>query len=343
MRFVVRLKNIVEILFEPPDESGVFLLSLSGSEVLSVTKGHAMLEQVRKKKEGIVNPAEPLQHVNELHQSTFAFLEKYPDGEQGAFAVTDHLNRRWVLKWAPGACNVPWMQGAKTVTDMLHSRGYPAPHYLLIEGIPEGIYSIQSALPGSPLRILTTTLLPRLFELNELQVAQAIPSRKEWHQEVINTVLFGGEGYCLHSSLQQDSQCTADLLQTLQALVMAHQDEPHRTNDIVHGDFQHSNILIEDGQISGVVDWDGFAAGDCIFDIATLLFYSYDVVDVREQLWKYVLERASLNLLSIYAAHLILRQVDWSLRYHERTTSERYIVRGQMLLQEIAHRSFSAL
>lgn len=292
--------------------------------------------------EDIVNPAELLQHLNALHQTTFTLLEKYPDGEQGAFAVTDHLGRRWVLKWAPDAHNVPWMQEAKTVTDLLRSRGYPAPHYLLIEGIPEGIYSIQSALPGSPLRTLTTTLLPRLFELNELQVGQAIPGRKDWHQEVINTVLLGGDGYCLHTSLQQESQRTADLLQTLQALVMAHQDEPHRTNDIVHGDFQHANILMQDGQISGVVDWDGFAAGDCTFDIATLLFYSYDLVDVRELLWNYALERASLNLLSIYAAHLILRQVDWSLRYHDHTTSERYITRGQILLQEITHRSLSA-
>ncbi|HEU5377923.1 MAG TPA: phosphotransferase [Ktedonobacteraceae bacterium] len=289
-----------------------------------------------------MNPAELLQHLNALHQTTFTLLEKYPDGEQGAFAVTDHLGRRWVLKWAPDAHNVPWMQEAKTVTDLLRSRGYPAPHYLLIEGIPEGIYSIQSALPGSPLRTLTTTLLPRLFELNELQVGQAIPGRKDWHQEVINTVLLGGDGYCLHTSLQQESQRTADLLQTLQALVMAHQDEPHRTNDIVHGDFQHANILMQDGQISGVVDWDGFAAGDCTFDIATLLFYSYDLVDVRELLWNYALERASLNLLSIYAAHLILRQVDWSLRYHDHTTSERYITRGQILLQEITHRSLSA-
>jgi thiamine kinase-like enzyme len=176
-----------------------------------------------------------------------------------------------------------------------------------------------------------------MLELNRLQVEQAIPGRKDWHHEVINTVLFGGDGYCLHASLQQHSQGTSDLLQTLQTLVMAHQDEPHRTNDIVHGDFQHSNILIHDEQISGIVDWDGSFAGDCTFDIATLLFYSYDTVDVREQLWGEALERASLKLLSMYFAHLILRQVDWSLRYHDQTTSERYITRGQMLLQEIAH------
>lgn len=300
------------------------------------------LSEPEQRKEDTMKPAELLQRMNTLHRTTFALLEKYPDGEQGAFVVADHLSRRWVLKWAPGALDLQWMQGAKTVTDLLRSLSYPAPHYLLIGKIPEGIYSIQSVLPGFPVRQLSPTLLPRVFELNQLHVGRAIPGRKDWHQEVINTVLLGGEGYCFHPSLQQHSRDTADLLQTLQALVMAHQDEPHRTDDIVHGDFQHANILTQDEQISGVVDWDGFGIGDCIFDIVTLLFYSYDTVEVREQLWNYALERASLKLVSIYLAHLILRQVDWSLRYHDQTTSERYIIRGQTLLQEITHRSHSA-
>jgi len=279
-----------------------------------------------------MDPVELLQQVNALHQTTFTLVEKYSDGEQGAFAITDHLNRRWVLKWTPEARNLQWMQGAKTVADLLRSLGYPAPYYLLIGKIPAGIYSIQSVLPGFPMRHLLPALLPRLFELNELQVGRAISGRKDWHQEVINTVLFGGDGYCLHASLQQHSPVTANLLQTLQTLVIAHQDEPHRTNDIVHGDFQHSNILIHDEQISGIVDWDGSCAGDCTFDIATLLFYSYDVVEVRERLWDYALKRASLRLLSMYLAHLILRQVDWSLRHHDLATSERYINRGLVLL-----------
>ena len=288
-----------------------------------------------------MEPVELLQQINTLHGTAFVSIEKYADGEQGAFAIADHLNRRWVLKWAPGAYNLQWMQGAKTVTDLLRSLNYPAPYYLLIEKIPEGIYSIQSVLPGSPMRRLLPALLPRLFELNDLQVGRAIPGRKDWHQEVIKTVLFGGDGYCLHASLQQHSQATADLLQTLQTLVISYQDEPHRTNDIVHGDFQHSNILIHDEQISGIVDWDGSCAGDCTFDIATLLFYSYDVVEVRERLWDYALERVSLKLLSMYFAHLILRQVDWSLRHHDQATSGRYITRGQMLLEEISGRFIS--
>lgn len=288
-----------------------------------------------------MDPVELLQQVNALHQTTFTLVEKYSDGEQGAFAITDHLNRRWVLKWAAEAHNLQWMQGAKTVTDLLRSLSYPAPYYLLIGKIPEGIYSIQSVLPGSPLRRLPPTLLPRLFELNELQVGRAIPGRKDWHQEVINTVLFGGDGYCLHTSLQQYSRDTADLLQELQALVIAYQAEPHRTSDIVHGDFQHSNILMHDEQISGIVDWDGSFTGDCTFDIATLLFYSYDAPEVRDRLWDYALARVSLRLLSMYFAHLILRQVDWSLRHHDQATSGRYITRGQILLEEIRQRFLS--
>jgi Phosphotransferase enzyme family len=289
-----------------------------------------------------MKPAELLQYINALHRTTFALVEQYPDGEQGAFAITDQSKRQCVLKWAPGAYNLSWMQEAKTVTDLLRSIGYPAPTYLFIGRAPGGIYSIQSALPGSPMRSLTPTLLPGLLELNRLQVGRALPGRKDWHQEVISTVLFGGDDYCLHPPLQQYSRGTADLLQELQALVVAHQDEPHRTSDIVHGDFQHSNILMHDEQISGVIDWDGSYAGDCIFDVATLLFYSYDVLEVRERLWDYAVERASLKLLSMYFAHLILRQVDWSLRHHDQATSERYITRGEPLLQEVAHRSRSA-
>jgi hypothetical protein len=289
-----------------------------------------------------MEPGELLQQINTRQGATFALVRKYVDGETGAFAITDQSGERYVLKWAAGAKNLQWAEGARAVTDRLRSVGYPVPRYLYIGILSEGIYSIQSALPGSPLRSLTIALLPRLLELNELQRGRAIPDKKSWHEEVIKTVLYGGDGYCLYSSMQQYSQETAGLLQELQSLVVAYQDEPHRTEDIVHGDFQQSNILIHAGQISGVIDWDGGYAGDCTFDIATLLFYSYDVPEVREQLWEYALARASIKLLAFYFAHLILRQVDWSLRYHDQTTGERYIVRSQMLLQEIEQRQFSA-
>lgn len=279
---------------------------------------------------------ELLRNINTIHQTTFELGEKYTTGEQGAFAVFNQEGLRGVLKWMPGVDDAGRLERARVVTDRLHRIGYPVPRYLHIGKALEGSYSIQAALPGVSMPLSTVAEhLPRLLEINALQVDQAFPDLPDWHEEAVKTVLLGGEGYCLHSSLQQYSHATATMLSELQQLVSAHQDTPHRRNDVVHDDFQYANILVHNHQVTGVVDWDGVHAGDCVFDIATLLFYSYDDHIVRKQLWKSTLERANLKLLSVYLAHLILRQIDWSLRHHNQRTIERYLNRGSAILVDI--------
>lgn len=59
--------------------------------------------------------------------------------------------------------------------------------------------------------------------------------------------------------------------------------------------------------------------GDRAFDLATMLFYLYDRHDIRERLRGRVLELTSRRALSAYLAHMLLRQVDWSLRHHPGT------------------------
>lgn len=277
-----------------------------------------------------------LQQINKIHATTFELGTRYATGEQGAFAVTDHMGRKAVLKWRPGTHSLRRCQQAKAVTDLLRSISYPAPCYLCIGNALGGTYSLQLALPGSPPSVITSASLPRLLELNALQIGCALPELPDWHDEVVNTVLFGGDGYCLHTSLQQHSSETADLLRSLQTLVSTYRDAPHRVRDIVHGDFHNTNILVHDGQVSGVIDWDAPFAGDCSFDVATLLFYSYDVPEMREILWQYILERASPKLLSVYLAHLILRQVDWSLRHHDQATIDCYLSRAHAILSSFS-------
>jgi hypothetical protein len=286
--------------------------------------------------EKIMQWNELLQKINTTHQTTFELGERYTTGEQGAFAIFNQEGKRGVLKWMPGAGDSGRLERARVVTDRLHSIGYPVPRYLYIGEALEGTYSIQLSLPGVSMPLSTMAeYLPRLLELNVLQVDQAFPGLPDWHQEAVKTVLFGGEGYCLHSSLQQYSHVTTTMLSDLQRLVATHRDTPHRKNDVVHSDLQYTNILVHDHQITGVVDWDAVHAGDCVFDIATLLFYSYDDRAVCEQLWQFALERASFRLLSVYLAHLILRQVDWSLRHHDQRTIERFLNRGTTLLVEM--------
>lgn len=64
---------------------------------------------------------------------------------------------------------------------------------------------------------------------------------------------------CL-THLQQRQQQEASLLQELDA-----------ETGLVHGDFNPTNILIQDGQVSGVLDWDYCHSGTIYIDIGNLL------------------------------------------------------------------------
>jgi len=86
-------------------------------------------------------------------------------------------------------------------------------------------------------------------------------------------------------------------------------------------------VLHEHGQLSGIVDWNvpfaGASQGDRGFDVATLLFYFYDNARTREHLWAHASAISGPRWVAVYLAHLALRQVEWSVRHHPGSPSER--------------------
>jgi len=268
-----------------------------------------------------VHPATLLTGINERHGTTFALAERFGDGESasGAYAVVDAAGRRGVLKWdldPDPAGVVERLRQVNAATSRLRERGYPVPLYLVLGHTATACYSIQELLPGRPLRAVTPDVIPRLLELNTMQRGLSMPGHGDWPRRVVDTVLFGGEGYCLLEPLQTYSNETSELLDNVQAIVRHNCDREFETGDLVHFDFNPTNILVDQGRISGVIDWQEPCSGDCAFDLATLMFYAWRVQAVRDLLWRHLLERIEPGALGVYLAHLILRQVDWSIRHH---------------------------
>lgn len=230
------------------------------------------------------------------------------------------------------------MREIAAITARLRDGGYPAPEYLVVGDIPGACYSIQAELPGAPQPQVPAALVPRLIALNLAQRGQGsiTPSRGEWPGRVIAPVLYGGDGYCLLDPLRAYSAATAQLLDALQALVSAGVDARYETGDIVHFDFNPANILIADGRVGGVVDWQDPCAGDCAFDLVTLFYYSYDdSPDVRDLLWRHLVARVSPDALGVYLAHMVLRQVDWSIRFYDHATVERWLRVSRAILHDV--------
>jgi len=186
-------------------------------------------------------------------------------------------------------------------------RGYPAPEYVGVGESSGTIFTLQRRLPGQPLHRgagaqpapgLFAAVLPSLLAAVELQRDAGDLARPPWPAWLLGTIEAGGNGYCLHATMFQAPR-TAALLGRLQSLARRNQRDEARTRDVVDWN----------------IPFDGAGQGDRGFDVATLLFYTYDIEQTREVLWGRALELSGLAWTTVYLCHLSLRQVEWSRRH----------------------------
>jgi aminoglycoside phosphotransferase (APT) family kinase protein len=229
----------------------------------------------------------------------------------------------------------------------LRRRGYPAPEYLGVGESCGTIFTVQRRLPGQPLHRgpgmppapgLFAAVLPSLLAAIELQRGRGDLDQPPWPAWLLDTIETGGDGYCLHATMHQAPRTTA-LLGRLQALARRNWRDEARARDVVHFDMNPANILHAGGRLSGVVDWnipfDGAGQGDCGFDIATLLFYTYDIEQTRAALWDRALELSGLAWTTVYLCHLSLRQVEWSRRHSPGSAEDaRFIAIAEAVLYD---------
>jgi aminoglycoside phosphotransferase (APT) family kinase protein len=260
--------------------------------------------------------------------------EKLPGESRAAFAVAA-AGAELIVKLVPTAEGALDNQRrlVRLVGD-LRRRGYPAPEYVGAGESGGTIFTVQRRLPGQalhrgqgmpPAPELFAAVLPSLFAAIELQADAGDLAQPPWPGWLLDTVESGGDGYCLHATMRQSPR-TAALLRRLQTLARRNQRDEPRNRDVVHFDMNPANILHAGGRLSGVVDWnipfDGAGQGDRGFDIATLLFYSYDIEGTRGALWDRALELSGLAWTTVYLCHLSLRQVEWSRRHSPGSADE---------------------
>lgn len=281
--------------------------------------------------------AQLVEHINERHNTRYTLGSQYALGEQGAYRLSDTVGREYVLKWHPDAGRLSHIRLAAATTRALRRIGYPAPAYVTMDVADSCCYWIQEALPGEPIGSIGSALMPELLRLNALQLNCApdhLP--REWPRPVLDTLLYGGDGFCLHEPLRSYSHASATLLDAALRIGERSALDGYRLDDIVHIDFNPANVLAVGETITGVVDWDAVFAGDAAFDLATLLFYAYDDETIRQALAGTIIERVGRGPIALYLAHLVVRQVDWSIRHHDRETTEHYIRRSYAILHDIA-------
>jgi Ser/Thr protein kinase RdoA (MazF antagonist) len=257
-----------------------------------------------------------------------------------AFWVTDRAGAVSVLKIMPGAPPeaAGQLRSLDAVLARLGDRGYPAPRLSVIGEVPGLVFWVQPRLPGRVLGDhgrMVVRLLPDLLRLNDAQAGLGTGPRG-WRNLITRTLTAGGDGYCLHSTLAA-SPDARDLLPTLRHIGDRCGPAIPDGEDFVHYDFTPANLLCDGTAITGVIDVNPpVLAGDRAFDLATLLFYYYDHDEIRGLLRARLLDLAGPRAASAYLAHMVLRQVDWSLRHHPAATAtQRHLRLGRAITAEI--------
>ncbi len=275
-------------------------------------------------------------------QSGLDLVELTPtDGgeSRNVFWATDRAGTVSVLKVMPDTTPdaADHLRALGTVLDRLRDRGYPAPRFRAVGHVPGLVFWVQQRLPGSPAesesesgsgepdRAALARLLPALLRLNDAQAGLGTGPR-QWPGLITRTLTTGGDGYCLHATLQANPG-TRDLLRVLRRIGDRCCADIPDASDFVHYDFAPANLLIDGTSITGVIDINPpVLAGDRAFDLATLLFYLYDHSDTRDLLRARLFDLAGPRVACAYLAHMVLRQVDWSLRYHpEAIATQRHL------------------
>ena len=255
-------------------------------------------------------------------------------GESGAaFWARERGGATWMLKIAPGpaAGAADSLDALRAVTGRLRDRGYPAPRVRATGQAAGSAFWITERLPGrvlsgaggTPGYAAVSRLLPELFRLNDAQAGLGAGGTA-FRDLITRTLVTGGDGYCLHSTLAARPD-TRELLAALRRIGEICGPAVPPGADFTHFDFQFMNLLSDGRAITGVVDVNPPPVhGDRAFDLATLAFYVYDASELRRPILARLSSLASRAAVRAYLAHMVLRQVEWSVRHYPAAPATRH-------------------
>ncbi|HEY9293984.1 MAG TPA: phosphotransferase [Microlunatus sp.] len=263
-----------------------------------------------------LDPETMLAELNRRTGAGMRLLGRADHGEVGAAFVSWPDGREGVLTRSAAA-----MQELERIGMLLGraaDAGLPVPRYQTIVDLGTDRAIVQQRLPGSVPSRVDDALVEQLVEVADQWAGQGFGA-----PELDLHLSSSGPGFCLHETLANYQDRSRLLLQRVREIGRSAGIE--EGDDLVHLDFHPANVLVADGRISGVIDWDGIGRGDRRAAYVTLTFDLSFGSQFRPEYdglggggWKVVLgplARAPIERVRRWWAHMALRQVDWTIRH----------------------------
>jgi aminoglycoside phosphotransferase (APT) family kinase protein len=167
---------------------------------------------------------------------------------------------------------------------------------LEVEGRPA---IVTTAVPGVP---MTTTYLGRRHTASSLQVAADFNAAGRWladfqagtARQSAPIEMDGGVALRLRKRFLDDERLSGDLARLAEICSRLQRNKVART--AVHGDFWFGNVLLVDGEVAGVVDWEaGTISGEPVRDLVRFALIYALYLDCRTRAGRRVAGHAGLR------------------------------------------------
>lgn len=257
--------------------------------------------------------------VEQLRNLGFELQGRAPGGESGGawFARTAD-GSRVVLKWFAGSAMAERYSVLLPALDVLRSRGVPVPQYRFVQVVDGWTLSAQQMLPGRSFATWPPRLVERVIECVSAGAGIIGPLPESmppsWGDFMIHTLTVGEAGYAQHDSLREHSDRCRRILDAIESVGANARTSWFPTNGLVHLDLHTDNVLaLEDGTLTGIIDWEGACTGDVCYD---LVVFAFDLDGHGQDVWDRVEPLVEPQVLRPYVARIALTFTDWAIRHH---------------------------
>jgi hypothetical protein len=216
-----------------------------------------------------------VEHINTAHATRFELRGRCAHGLQGgAWTLADDAGRLAVLKLWPGSG--PDLGPVAAAVGHVRAAGYPTPAWLASGTSASGAsYWVQEYVPGRAATPLTASTVGTLVDVLERQAGLDPGPARDWGQRVTAMALSDEDGG-LRAVVRGLGSVGGSLLDDYDRLLDRAGGVRLPGRDMVHGDFNSCNILLDEGGgIRGVIDVQDMGTGSRAVDYACLLREAY--------------------------------------------------------------------
>ncbi|WP_329002264.1 aminoglycoside phosphotransferase family protein [Kribbella sp. NBC_00709] len=188
--------------------------------------------------------------------------------QSGAFELTGGVVLKWTAKpdWAPR------VRRAAELVARARAVGYPTPEWLTVGTTAAGSpYQLQEFVPGEPIRdysVVDAGLARELIATCELQRGLVPEPGISWSAWSRGVVLEGWDG--VWERVSRYGGETVELLRRYEELCRPYGDVELPDDDLVHGDLNLGNVIVDGGSVAGIVDIEAAGGGSRAYDLVSL-------------------------------------------------------------------------